>query len=355
MCVWRNSSYELDSFAPSILHKLAVVELPVHLLAAYVIIFKTPPTMKSVKGMMLLMHLCGAYLDLFISALSNQYFMFPAAAGYTQGFYTYLGVPIRWQGYMYVSGLCLAGVSILGFFENRFTAVVRGKKASLLHEKWRLFYIVGNYIFAVVFIFPITFTAPEQSYGKAYVREILPCVPNEIIEHPQFFVYAIDVTLLTCIISFASVVITLQCIYFFSRTLIYLSSRKAKSQRTYKLQLQFFIALSIQIIIPICAIIAPVGYIAFACATSYFDQALNNIFVNVIAFHGLISSVVMLGVHKPYRQAVLGMIKCAYLDKKLMGSSAHVEGTTAIVLSSKRPSIHPQVYIGPGHNYLPVD
>ncbi|CAO4378578.1 unnamed protein product [Caenorhabditis nigoni] len=278
--------------------------------------------MKSVKGMMLLMHLCGAYLDLFISALSNQYFMFPAAAGYTQGFYTYLGVPIRWQGYMYVNGLCLAGVSILGFFENRFTAVVR---------------------------------APEQSYGKAYVRQILPCVPNEIIEHPQFFVYAIDVTLLTYIISFASIVITLQCIYFFSRTLIYLSSRKAKSQRTYKLQLQFFIALSIQIIIPICAIIAPVGYIAFACATSHFDQALNNIFVNVIAFHGLISSVVMLGVHKPYRQAVLGMAKCAYLDKKLMGSSAHVEGTTAVVLSSKRPSINPQVYIGPGHNYLPVD
>ncbi|UMM33848.1 hypothetical protein L5515_007169 [Caenorhabditis briggsae] len=228
--------------------------------------------MKSVKGMMLLMHLCGAYLDLFISALSNQYFVFPAAAGYTQGLYTYLGVPIRWQGYMYVNGLCLTGVSILGFFENRFTAVVR----------------VGNYVFAVVFIFPITFTAPEQTYGKAYVRE-------------------------------------------------------------------FFIALSIQIIIPICAIIGPVGYIAFACATSHFDQALNNIFVNVIAFHGLISSVVMLGVHKPYRQAVFGMVKCAYLGKKLMGSSVHVEGTTAVVLSSKRPSIHPQVYIGPGHNYFPVD
>ncbi|UMM33847.1 hypothetical protein L5515_007168 [Caenorhabditis briggsae] len=120
--------------------------------------------------MMLLMHLCGVYLDLFISALSNQYYVLPAA-GHTQGLYTYLGMPINWQGYMYVSGLCLAGVSILGCFENRFTAV-------------------------------------------------------------------------------------------------------------------FFIAFSIQIITPICAIIGPVGYIAFACATSYFDQALNNIFVNVIAFYG---------------------------------------------------------------------
>ncbi|CAP26813.2 Protein CBG06520 [Caenorhabditis briggsae] len=124
MCVWRNSSYELDSFAPSILHKLAVEELPIHLLAAYVIIFKPPPTMKSVKRMMLLMLLCGAYLDLFISALSNQYYVLPAAAGHTQGLYTYLGMPIKWQNYMYVSGLCLAGVSILGFFENRFTAVL---------------------------------------------------------------------------------------------------------------------------------------------------------------------------------------------------------------------------------------
>ena len=189
MCIWRNSSYESEDFAPSILHKLAIIELPVHTLAAYIVLFKTPSRMSSVKGMMLLMHFwlvdfelvrpnwpnynfSGAYLDLFISALSTQYFLLPAAAGHSQGLYTYFGIPVKWQAYLYISGLCLAGTSVLSFFENRFTAVVRGKRSSLLHEKRRLWYIVGNYIFSFVCILPITFTPPEQSIGKAYVREV---------------------------------------------------------------------------------------------------------------------------------------------------------------------------------------
>ncbi|EFO94643.1 hypothetical protein CRE_07831 [Caenorhabditis remanei] len=338
MCIWRNSSYESEDFAPSILHKLAIIELPVHTLAAYIVLFKTPSRMSSVKGMMLLMHFCGAYLDLFISALSTQYFLLPAAAGHSQGLYTYFGIPVKWQAYLYISGLCLAGTSVLSFFENRFTAVVRGKRSSLLHEKRRLWYIVGNYIFAFVCILPITFTPPEQSVGKAYVRDILPCVPQEILDHPDFFVYATDVTLLSSIISFAAVTICGQCIYFFVRIILYLSSKKAKSQKTYNLQLHFFIALSIQIFTPVALIIGPICYIVFAFVASHFDQALNNIFLNIIAIHGLMSGIVMLSVHTPYREAILKMICCGHTPKESNKNSVHTDGTI-VVLSGHRRSI----------------
>ncbi|CAL2042444.1 unnamed protein product [Caenorhabditis brenneri] len=271
MCIWRNSTFELETFAPSILHKLAIIEVPIHSLAAYVVLVKTPSRMESVKWMMFTMHICGAYLDLFLSALSTQFFLLPAAAGHSQGLYTYLGIPVKWQAYMFISAICLAGVSILGFFESRYNALVKGKGTSVLKDKKRLFYIGVHYIYAFVFILPITFTPPDQVYGMWYVRQMLPCVPQEVFNHPDFFIYAIDITLLTWIIGIAAFVIT----------------------------------------------------------------TLNNISLNMMAFHGLISSAVMLTVHKPYRQAVMKMFCYTYIYKTLHRASVHTEGTI-VVLSSNR-------------------
>ncbi|PIC25899.1 hypothetical protein B9Z55_018650 [Caenorhabditis nigoni] len=296
MCNWRNSTFEQETFAPSILHKLAIIEVPIHSLAGYVVLFKTPTRMESVKWMMFTMHICGAYLDLFLSALSTQFFLLPAAAGHSQGLYTYIGVPVKWQAYMFISAICLAGVSILGFFESRYNALVKGRGTSIL--------------------------------------KMLPCVPQEIFDHPDFFVYALDITLLTWIIGTAAFIITGECIYFFTRIVLYLSSTKAKSEKTYKLQLHFFIALTIQISIPLAVVICPIGYIVFAFAASHFDQALNNISLNMMAMHGLISSAVMLTVHKPYREAVLGMFCYKYLYKKLHRNSLHPDGTVVVLSSS---------------------
>ncbi|CAP28345.2 Protein CBR-SRH-130 [Caenorhabditis briggsae] len=334
MCNWRNSTFEQETFAPSILHKLAIIEVPIHSLAGYVVLFKTPTRMESVKWMMFTMHICGAYLDLFLSALSTQFFLLPAAAGHSQGLYTYIGVPVKWQAYMFISAICLAGVSILGFFESRYNALVKGRGTSILKVKKRLFYMIGHYIYAFVFILPITFTPPEQITGKFYVRAMLPCVPQEIFDHPDFFVYALDITLLTWIIGTAAFIITGECIYFFTRIVLYLSSTKAKSQKTYKLQLHFFIALTIQISIPLAVVICPIGYIVFAFVASYFDQALNNISLNMMAMHGLISSAVMLTVHKPYREAVLGMFCYKYLYEKLHSNSINPDGTVVVLSSS---------------------
>ncbi|CAL2043287.1 unnamed protein product [Caenorhabditis brenneri] len=355
MCTWKNSSLELETFAPSILHKLAIIKLPNGIgemddvIDAY-LVGRFSDFLLQINKIT-----SGAYLDLFISALSTQYFLLPAAAGHSQGVYTSMGLPVKWQAYMYINGICLAGVSILSFFENRFTAVVRGRRSSILNEKRRLAYIICNYIFSFSYILPITFTPPEQSYGKSYVRavsfgypdkltqgqtefQILPCVPQEILDHPDFFVYATDITLLTCIISFGASVTTLQCIYFFVRIIMYLSSRKAKSLKTYKLQLHFFIALSIQILIPLVAIIGPVCYIVFAFVAGHYDQALNNIFLNIIAVHGLLSSVVMMGVHKPYREAVQSLL-CWFHKRKERRieyrRSINVTGSV-IVLSGSR-------------------
>uniref|UniRef100_A0A8R1I075 G protein-coupled receptor n=1 Tax=Caenorhabditis japonica TaxID=281687 RepID=A0A8R1I075_CAEJA len=278
MCVWRNSSLELETFAPSILHPLAVVEVSVHLLAAYVIVRKTPSRMASVKWTMLAMHVLGAYLDLFLSALSTQYFLIPTASGYSSGVYTdLLGISVKWQAYMFISAICLSGVSILGFFENRYNALVKGSNSRLTDDKRRMIYVGAHYVYAFTFILPITFTPPEQEFGKAYVREMLPCIPQSVLDHPHFFVYAIDITLLTYLIAMAAVVIAVETIFFFIRIVIYLSSQRARSQKTYKLQLQFFIALSVQIVIPILVLLVPIGYIVFAFSQDYFDQGERDI------------------------------------------------------------------------------
>lgn len=102
---------------------------------------------------------------------------------------------------------------------------------------------------------------------------MLPCLPQEIFDHPDFYVYAIEITLLTFIIGSAAFVITGEVIFYFTRIVVYLSSTKAKSQKTYKLQLHFFICLTIQITIPLLIVIVPIVYIVFAFANSHFDQS----------------------------------------------------------------------------------
>ncbi|CAC14413.1 Serpentine Receptor, class H [Caenorhabditis elegans] len=304
MCLWRNSTYELDTFAPSVLHPIAMIEIPIHLLASYIVIFKTPPTMAKVKWMMMVMHFCGAFLDLLLSVLSTQYYLVPVVGGYMRGIFTDLGVSSIIQGHVFTVSLCVAGVSILGFFESRYHAVVKRNRESIFKSKRRLFYVMFHYVYGFTFTLPLLIHPPDQIEARKMAKEALPCVPHSIIDHTEFYVFVEEPYIFAIYYGITAAVLTSQAVYYFARTALYLSSNKAKSQRTHKLQVQFFIALTFQIAIPLCVVILPVAYIITAFITKHFDQIANNIALNFIAIHGLVSSTVMLIAHKPYREAV---------------------------------------------------
>lgn len=81
------------------------------------------------------------------------------------------------------------------------------------------------------------------------------------------------------------------------------------SQKTYQMHKQFFIALVIQTTIPSSMLFVPMAYIYAATIRSYHNQAINNMCVISLTFHGLLATVVMLIVHQPYRIAIRDMIR----------------------------------------------
>lgn len=100
-----------------------------------------------------------------------------------------------------------------------------------------------------------------------------------------------------------------QITIFFILTSRYIYKTKAQSERTSKMQKQFFKALCIQLLVPVVIIMIPSGYVIYSCITGDFDLALTNISIIWISTHGLFATVIMLVIHKPYRQASLEVLK----------------------------------------------
>ncbi|CAO4377578.1 unnamed protein product [Caenorhabditis nigoni] len=74
------------------------------------------------------------------------------------------------------------------------------------------------------------------------------------------------------------------------------------SHCTMTLQRKFYMSIIIQTVIPFCVILLPLGYCAYSVAEQYYNQAMNNISFLIIASHGLISTIAMMLIHKPYRE-----------------------------------------------------
>ncbi|CAB04866.1 Serpentine Receptor, class H [Caenorhabditis elegans] len=334
MCIWRNSSYELDTFAPYLLHRFAIVEIPLHVLASYIVIFKTPSRMASVKWMMVFLHFCSAFLDLFIAIFSTQYYLVPIVGGYTRGVLSDIGISTDIQGHLFITTMCIVGMSILGFFESRYNTVVKGNRENILKAKGRLFYLGMHYLYALMFTLPLCYNQPDQMEGRKFVKRTLPCVPESIIDDPDFHIWLEEPMIYAIHYAITASVITLEVIYYFVHTALFLSSTKAKSQKTHKMQVQFFIALTIQIAVPLFIVIFPLSYLITAFITLHFDQMYNNLALNFIALHGLASSSVMLIVHKPYRDAVADLLRLRVIWAKCHRRSENSVGDASLMVVS---------------------
>ncbi|EGT44084.1 hypothetical protein CAEBREN_30177 [Caenorhabditis brenneri] len=137
----------------------------------------------------------------------------------------------------------------------------------------------------------------------------LPPLPDYMVQS-SIFVFTEDGTY--HLIMFL-ILIPFVCIevFIFVRALIktttqLLASNKM-SDKTYELQKKFFIALAIQCGVPILTLIMPFAYSWVSILWRYYNQGLMNIAVLMTTMHGLSSTLVMLIVHRPYRQALVSM------------------------------------------------
>ncbi|ULT87514.1 hypothetical protein L3Y34_006979 [Caenorhabditis briggsae] len=75
------------------------------------------------------------------------------------------------------------------------------------------------------------------------------------------------------------------------------------SKTTLKMQHKFLNAIHAQMFTPLIILIAPLIYVACSIGFQIFNQAATNISFILISLHGLASTIIMLLIHKPYRDA----------------------------------------------------
>ncbi|CAL2038062.1 unnamed protein product [Caenorhabditis brenneri] len=408
-CVWEDTFWESDRFLSYALHFLTSIEIPLHCFGAYLIIFKTPKTMKTAKFSILQLHIVCAVMDLMITSLWAFYLWWPCPAGYPVGLMSSLGVDSTLQTFIVLNvmlaynnllmiaigcnglfttlvmilvhhpyrkavceiiatrrlnGLnataqplrsfiinrhvamipCPAGypvglmssigidstlqsfiaqtvmlavaISYISLFENRYDVVVVGRVGrSKRRNLYRAIFFLLNIIYVESTLGYIYYHLPEKEDARAHVHKLQPCIPMAMINHPNFM----DLNAGSYTIPFVSgsmvVIICIQAIYFLGYTTYCLFTNVQNvSNHTRKVQKKFFLAMFLQAAIPAVSFAAPLYGYSLLYKFDYFDQMYNNLLMIAIGCNGLFSTVAMILVHHPYRNAALDMIRMRKLN-----------------------------------------
>ncbi|CAB04997.1 Serpentine Receptor, class H [Caenorhabditis elegans] len=296
-----------DAFYSGVHHVLTAIEVPLHIFGAYVIVTRTPSKMSSVKASLLLLHLVGAYVDVYLSFVTTPVLTLPGCLGYFLGVTLWLGLPSDVMSYWDISLVGVLAVTILIFFEDRYFRLTKGPTAGSRSWK-RVFYVVLHYFLSVTFIAPAYYNKMDQQLGRQLIKQLIPCIPAEVPARPDFIILDTDKTLTCWCVGLMFVFLFPQVIFFVFQISWYLYHTVSQSQATNRLQKQFFVALCIQVFIPFALLCFPVIYIIFAIYSGYYNQAATNVAQIAVSCHGILSTLTMLIVHKPYRQETLEFV-----------------------------------------------
>ncbi|CAL2043704.1 unnamed protein product [Caenorhabditis brenneri] len=257
--------------------------------------------MGSVKWYMFNSHFWSALLDFSLSFLVIPFMLFPLASGYGYGVLTWVGVSQGLQTTIIIIEIGLTILSILVMFENRYTFLVHSEEFWI---RFRKGLIIILYVAAVTYIIPFNFVVPDQSIAVPALVQKYPAL--HISYTGPVFVFSQDSTLLVVVtatkllIEFAFIILLV--IFSFSN-IFQKKHRKHLSHVTLTLQKKFLISITVQVAVPFFVILTPLFYVVFSITEQYHNQALNNISFLIISSHGIISTISMILIHKPYRDA----------------------------------------------------
>ncbi|KAF1753667.1 hypothetical protein GCK72_020224 [Caenorhabditis remanei] len=275
----------------------------------YVILFQTPETMNSVKWYLASLHISTVLFDYSISIMILPVIMFPEFAGYPLGIFRL--VSEDYYVYPVVLTIFFMGcvlVSIIAIFEKQFYTLCSFSEKA----KWGSFrrpWLIGHCILTTGSCISFGCFVPEQTSARKIVFLKLPRLPDYIYEIP-IFVFTDDgsyhLTVFLILIPFTCIEISIFVISII-RTISKLLNISKMSRKSYRLQKIVFIALVIQTGLPLITLIVPFVYSWISILWRYYNQGLMNIAVIVTTIHGLSSTLVMLLVHRPYRDRLLAV------------------------------------------------
>ncbi|EGT37241.1 hypothetical protein CAEBREN_22012 [Caenorhabditis brenneri] len=318
-CITDFGYFDSPEFLALSMHVVTAISTPVHCIGLYCILFKTPEEMKSVKRYLLVLHVYIVLFDYSFGVLTIPYFLFPTVSGFPLGLLQKFGVPIMLQTVFTLNIFAYVCISIISVFENRFFTV-----CDFPHKKyWKFFrrpWLSAHYIYVFLGILRYAQLIPEQT--REVIERVLvqlPCLSKSVYEAPIYVTAENDYTYIITAISIFIVIFTLEISFFngfMVKSLLGQLKSHKMSAKTYQMQRRFFIALGIQMMFPLILFMLPIMYAIIMVVTSYHNQALVNILMTNASGHGLVSTTVMIIVHRPYRVTVLGWIGKKRLFKR---------------------------------------
>ncbi|PIC40257.1 hypothetical protein B9Z55_011662 [Caenorhabditis nigoni] len=161
----------------------------------------------------------------------------------------------------------------------------------------------------------------KEKGETAYPDDKASVCGHNVLQTPYFFkIQKADELFVLCIddnyITFLALITALgvlfeicQMLFFMFCCLYYLflSIHGFTSKKTRKLQIAFFGSIILQVSIPVMFLMPSFVFMVFSVVTGYYNQALTNFAVLHASLHGFLSTIVVLIIHKPYRNFILSI------------------------------------------------
>ncbi|PIC24676.1 hypothetical protein B9Z55_017910 [Caenorhabditis nigoni] len=290
-------------FVATVLHFATILECPISAYGAYCIIFKTPKKMGYVKWLMFNLHFWSSLSDLVMSFIGIPYILLPAPAGYGLGL---IDAP-RLMIYFMVTLLGAIAASIVALYENRFFILFAQKSRWATIRKPFLLFI---FTMVPIFFLPPFFNPPNQETGLQIVLSRIPCQSPITYKNRKIYVLSLDLVIPLACIAFGTTIHAISSITFGTLIFINLAMLKNRiySEKAMEIHKKFAHALTIQSAFLLSVVLAPVLALLWIMATHHHDQALNNFVFITLSLHGAGSTVMMIFVHKPYRDFTFSKI-----------------------------------------------
>ncbi|CAO4376616.1 unnamed protein product [Caenorhabditis nigoni] len=264
--------------------------------------------MHSVKLTLLNFHFWNVLVDLMLNVFAIPIPLFPSASGFLLGLFSYWGIRQTIQLWILITSICFVCVSTMMIFENRFRLFNRKNKH---WKEFQPFWVFGNILFVFMLLVPTMLQFPDQEQARQMVFSTLPCIPD-FLYSTEIIVPSLNIDIIVITVLVFILVVFGQLLTFAIVLIVQLSSNfgaNLLSESTRRLQKNLLTALIWQTGIPLMYLALPSSISMMTIALGIYSRPLNNINIAVMSLHGLVSTLSMILIHKPYRSTVVNFCK----------------------------------------------
>ncbi|CAI5451803.1 unnamed protein product [Caenorhabditis angaria] len=283
--------------------------MPISVYALYCVIFVTPITMKNARRHLINLHFWTMFFDLVYNLLIIPMLFLPTSAIVVMGYGYNFGIAPRFCMYFIQAIVSVITAAIIGLFENRFSSITTNQ-FRLENNYFRTFLYIFNYCVACLTVIPPYLKSIDTNSIRLEFLQIFPC-PPDVFFTDRLTVVTDDPTYATIFMSVQTIILVPQSVVFtlYTTYLLFFRPNQSVSEATRKMQINFLIAVCSQCFIPLGLLMFPVFYVWFSTWTNYYNAVFNNQISVMVSLHGLLSTLCLLLIHKPYRQHFLSLFR----------------------------------------------